>query len=84
MLVKPIFVAVVWVIAFFPAAIAADPAESPSIEQKSVNLESFDHVWTTIRDSHWDPEMGGIDWEAVRTSCARRSSRPPTSRRPVP
>ena len=65
--VKPIVVAVVWVIAFSPAAVAADPAESPSIErQQSINLESFDHVWTTIRDSHWDPEMGGIDWEAIR------------------
>jgi carboxyl-terminal processing protease len=29
-------------------------------------LASFDHVWTTIRDSHWDPDLGGIDWEGVR------------------
>ena len=65
--VKPIVVAVMWVIALLPAAVVADPAESPPIErQQTVNLESFDHVWTTIRDSHWDPEMGGIDWEAVR------------------
>ena len=67
MSVKPIVVAVMWVIAFFPAAVASDPAESPSDErQQSINLESFDRVWTTIRDSHWDPEMGGIDWDAVR------------------
>ena len=73
MSVKPIVVAVMWVIAFFPAADAADPAESPSDErQQIINLESFDRVWTTIRDSHWDSEMGGIDWEARwRTASAR-------------
>lgn len=27
--------------------------------------ESFEHVWTTVRDRHWDPDMGGVDWQAV-------------------
>ena len=35
-------------------------------EQTSLNLESFDMIWTTIRDKHWDPELGGLDWPAVR------------------
>lgn len=35
-------------------------------EQRQKNLESFDHVWNTIRDKHWDPTLGGVDWEAVR------------------
>lgn len=30
------------------------------------NLASFDLVWTTVRDRHWDPTLGGVDWEAVR------------------
>jgi len=30
------------------------------------NLESFDHVWETIRDRHFDPTFGGLDWDAVR------------------
>ena len=34
--------------------------------EQRLNLESFDYVWTTIRDSHFDPEMGGVDWNAVR------------------
>lgn len=35
-------------------------------EQKQLNLESFDYVWTKINDEYWDPELGGLDWEAVR------------------
>ena len=35
-------------------------------EQRQKNVESFDHVWKTIRDAHWDPSLGGLDWEAVR------------------
>lgn len=29
------------------------------------NLESFDQVWRTIRDRHFDPTFGGLDWDAV-------------------
>lgn len=34
--------------------------------QRQLNLDSFDQVWTTIRDRHWDPEFGGLDWDATR------------------
>jgi len=34
-------------------------------EQQRLNLESFEHVWTTVRDKHWDPKLGGLDWQAV-------------------
>ena len=27
------------------------------------NLKTFDFVWQTIKDNHWDPSMGGLDWE---------------------
>jgi carboxyl-terminal processing protease len=29
-------------------------------------LEVFDFVWRTVRDSHYDPKMNGIGWNAVR------------------
>jgi carboxyl-terminal processing protease len=29
------------------------------------NIEAFEKVWTTIRDKHWDPKLGGLDWQAV-------------------
>ncbi len=35
-------------------------------EQQQLNVESFDYVWTMIRDQHWDQSLGGLDWEAVR------------------
>jgi carboxyl-terminal processing protease len=35
-------------------------------ELRRSNLESFDYVWKTIRDKHWDPKLGGLDWDAVR------------------
>ena len=41
-------------------------ASSLSDEEKQKNLESFDEIWTTIRDEHFDPELNGLDWEAVR------------------
>ena len=42
-----------------------------SREQRRSNLASFDYVWTTIRDQHYDPEIGGADWAAViwRQGC---------------
>ena len=41
-------------------------------EQRQLNLESFDMVWTTIRDKHWDPELGGLDWDAVKAELRPR------------
>ncbi len=34
--------------------------------QRARNVESFDYVWTTIRDKHWDPELGGLDWDGFK------------------
>ncbi len=42
-----------------PAAAQAPP------EQKQANLASFEFVWTTIRDQHWDKNPGGLDWQAI-------------------
>jgi len=41
-------------------------------EQRQLNLESFDYVWTTIHDKHWDPELGGLDWQAVHDELQPR------------
>lgn len=34
-------------------------------EQKQANLASFETVWSTIRDKHWDTSPGGLDWQAI-------------------
>jgi len=34
-------------------------------EQKSKNLDSFEYVWTNIRDKHWDKSLDGPEWQKV-------------------
>jgi carboxyl-terminal processing protease len=36
-----------------------------SPQDRAVQLESFEHVWKTIRDKHWDPNPGGLNWQKV-------------------
>jgi carboxyl-terminal processing protease len=49
--------------AFTWTSAAAGPGLTP--EQRRLNVESFEKVWTTVRDHHWDPTLGGLDWKAV-------------------
>jgi len=44
-------------------ALSAKPELTP--EQKRLNTESFEKVWTTIRDKHWEKNPGGLDWQAI-------------------
>ncbi len=34
-------------------------------EQTQLNIESFQVVWETVRDKHYDPELNGLDWDAI-------------------
>lgn len=47
-------------------------APAQSDEAHLLDVESFDVVWTTIRDRFWDPDMDGIDWEGVRDELRPR------------
>lgn len=40
-------------------------AQNASVEQKRLNVDSFESVWSTIHDQYWDPTFGGLDWKAV-------------------
>jgi len=33
--------------------------------ERQLNNESFEHIWKTVLDNHWDPKLGGLDWQAV-------------------
>ncbi|MBN1886038.1 MAG: hypothetical protein JW876_11020 [Candidatus Krumholzibacteriota bacterium] len=49
------------------AGCASRPA--PSVytdEDRALDVASFDFVWEKVRDVHWDPGMGGVDWDAAR------------------
>lgn len=45
------------------ASAPKEPLLTP--EQKQLNLESFNYAWQTVNDTYWDPEFGGVDWQAV-------------------
>src|SRR5512143_3142988 len=48
-------------------AAAAPPAVAGArAEDARLALESFDWIWATVRDKHYDPTLGGLDWQAVR------------------
>ena len=34
-------------------------------EQRQLNVQSFEYVWTAIRDKHWQTQPGGLDWQAI-------------------
>jgi len=36
--------------------------------------ESFDIVWRTVKDKHFDPTLGGLDWEKVRKQYEPRAA----------
>ena len=40
--------------------------------QKQANLASFETVWTTIRDKHWETNPGGLDWPAIHSEYRPR------------
>ena len=46
-------------------AIAGTIAAAGQAITPAANIEAFEKVWTTVRDKHWDPKLGGLDWQAV-------------------
>jgi carboxyl-terminal processing protease len=47
------------------AGSAADPAAGPELDVQR-QLASFDQVWKTIADTHWDSSLVGKSWEEAR------------------
>jgi carboxyl-terminal processing protease len=58
------FLRLAGLIALVCASGAALP-QTLSPADRQANLDSFEHVWKTVRDKHWDPKLGGLDWQAV-------------------
>jgi carboxyl-terminal processing protease len=47
---------------------APSAAQSAPRFDRAVELASFDSAWTRVRDSYYDPSMGGLNWLALRDS----------------
>ncbi|HZB25686.1 MAG TPA: hypothetical protein VE379_06115, partial [Vicinamibacterales bacterium] len=56
------------------AAVAAAVLCAPLLAQGVATLETFDAAWTIVRDKHFDPEMNGVNWNAVRDELRPRAA----------
>ncbi len=61
------------------AAIALGLAAAAVSAQAPQGLETFDAVWTIVRDTHFDKSMNGVDWNAVRVELRPRAEAAGTS-----
>jgi carboxyl-terminal processing protease len=62
-------------VALGPACRSVRGPAAAAPDLRAENAASFDRVWTTVRDRHWDPTLGGLDWEAVRAELRPRAAR---------
>ena len=51
------------------AAVSSAAVASPEVRQ-----ETFDIVWRTVKEKHFDPTLGGLDWDKVREQYAPRAA----------
>jgi carboxyl-terminal processing protease len=40
--------------------------------ERQLNVDSFEYVWKTVRDKHWDPKLNGVDWRAAHDELLPR------------
>jgi carboxyl-terminal processing protease len=40
--------------------------------ETAANLDSFEQVWSTVRDRHPDPTLNGLDWQAIHDATRPR------------
>jgi carboxyl-terminal processing protease len=59
----------------WPLAVAAAALASALLSaQVPHGVETFDAAWTTIRDSHFDKTMNGVNWDGVRAELRPRAA----------
>jgi carboxyl-terminal processing protease len=48
------------------AQVAASVAPNQlSVNQRKLNIDSFEYVFAAVRDKHWQAKPAGLDWQAV-------------------
>ena len=48
------------------AQTAAVAVAKPAEDTAALRLETFNKVWNTVNEKHYDPTFGGVDWRAIR------------------
>jgi carboxyl-terminal processing protease len=56
---------------------ASKPIDVSAVERRR---ESFEIVWRTVEENHFDPTFGGVDWNAVHAEFAPRVERAQSDR----
>jgi carboxyl-terminal processing protease len=59
--------------AWFASVLLAGAIASPSADVPR-GLETFDAVWTIVRDTHFDATFNGVDWDAARAEFRPRAA----------
>lgn len=36
-------------------------------ERLDEHIASFEYVWNSVKEKHWDPDLNGVDWDLART-----------------
>jgi carboxyl-terminal processing protease len=55
-------------------AAASSPVARPGKDAAELRQETFDIVWRTVKERHYDPKFNGVDWDKVRELYAPRLS----------
>lgn len=55
---------------FAASSLNADDSKSAA----EIRKETFDIVWRTVKEKHFDPTLGGVDWQKVREKYEPRVS----------
>jgi len=54
-------------ILFLCLALSSSAMSQTSPAAASLRQETFDIVWRTVKEKHYDPKFNGVDWDKVRT-----------------
>ncbi|HEX5734929.1 MAG TPA: S41 family peptidase [Blastocatellia bacterium] len=54
--------------------LATAPLATAQTNSAALWQETFDVVWRTVKEKHYDPKFNGVDWEKVRASYQPRVS----------
>ncbi len=56
-----------WMLRLFVVVLPILAGTSGSAEEfRDHALETFDRVWQIVRDTHFDPDLNGVDWDEVK------------------
>lgn len=61
----------------FPALsqqVAVATAPQVAADVREVRQKTFEKVWTTVNEKHYDPTFGGVDWKKVRDQYEPRAT----------